>query len=367
MLKVLTGARVFDGNRFIDRKSVIINGKQIVDILNDEDIPSGSEIIRLDGLNISPGFIDLQIAGGAGLLFSSHANPDAITRISESIASTGTTSFLLVLPTNSDDVYRAAIAAAKKANHPAFLGLHLEGPWISKEKRGAHVNEFISIPDKSYLESLLAGSDGCVRMVTVAPEKCDEEFIKLLIANKIVICAGHSNCTSQEASKGFEMGITSVTHLFNAMSGFHHRETGLPGAVFQSETACSSIVVDGIHVSYDAISIAKKLLGPRLFLVSDAVEENHSGAYQHIRKGDRFTLADGTLSGSSLTMMLAVENCVRKAGIAIEEAIRMATSYPAGLMGLNDRGIIAPGYRADIVAFNKEFEVKKVFIEGKQV
>ncbi len=151
------------------------------------------------------------------------------------------------------------------------------------------------------------------------------------------------------------------------MSQLHHRDPGLPGAVFQTENVFASIIVDGIHVDYSMISIAKKLLGERLFLISDAVEENMKDSYVHMRQSDRFTLPDGTLSGSVLTMMKAVRNCVENTGIPLEEALRMASVYPAEVMKIPDKGRIKPGYKADFVVFDKNYNVEQVIIEGVKV
>jgi len=180
----------------------------------------------------------------------------------------------------------------------------------------------------------------------------------------VVVAAGHSNATFNEAVQGYKWGISTTTHLFNAMSQMHHRDPGLPGAAFQTERAYASIIADGLHVNYNIVSIAKKLMKARLFLISDAVEQNLQGAYQHVRKADRFTLPDGTLSGSLLTMLKAVKNCVEHVGISLDEALQMASSYPAKVIGLLDKGRIEPGYKADLVIFDKNFNVKSVCIEG---
>jgi N-acetylglucosamine-6-phosphate deacetylase len=163
---------------------------------------------------------------------------------------------------------------------------------------------------------------------------------------------------------GFGWGITATTHLFNAMSQLHHRDPGLPGATFLTESIFASIIADGIHVDYNTISIAKKIMKERLYLVSDAVEENDQGAYLHERQKDRFTLPDGTLSGSALYLLKAVQNCVNHVDITIDEALRMATAYPAKLINLADRGKIEPGLKADIIVFDKECEVKLICSRG---
>lgn len=367
MNKALSNAIIFTGDEIITGKSLLLEAEIIKGIAEEDEIPSNSEIIDC-GLNyVSPGFIDLQIAGAGGYLFSSNTFPEALEKIADSIVKTGTTGFLLVLPTNTPEVYHQAIATIKSNPQPALLGLHLEGPYISFEKRGAHVSEYIRQPDLNEIDSLLREGEGIIKMVTVAPEVCNPEFISKLNDHGVVVCAGHSNATFSEAINGFGWGIKATTHLFNAMSPLHHRDPGLTGATFQTGNIMASIVADGIHVDFNIISIAKKLLKERLYLISDAVEENRQGAYQHIKQEDRYTLANGTLSGSALTMMKAVKNCIQKAGIQEEEAIRMASLYPAKLMGLTDTGRIAPGQKADIVVFDKEFKIKHVLSKGKVI
>lgn len=364
MHKALYNANIYTGSSVIANRSVIIEKDKITGITDNNNLSADSEIIDCSGLNIAPGLIDLQIAGAGGYLFSSFPTAVAIDKIADSIVSSGTTSFLIVLPTNSMDVYHKAIVAIKSHPHPAVPGLHFEGPLINMAKRGAHTIEYIRVPDIKEIELLLNMAQGTIKMVTLAPELCSMEIIRLLRDNEVVVCAGHSNATFSEARKGFEDGIQSVTHLFNAMSIMHHRDPGLPGAAFETENIFASIIADGIHVDYNTISIAKKIMKERLYLVSDAVEESNEPACQHIRKADRFVLPDGTLSGSALTMMQAVKNCVKYVGIPIDEALRMATMYPAKLMGFNDIGEIKPGKKADLVVFDKDFEVKKVFKNG---
>ena len=192
------------------------------------------------------------------------------------------------------------IRVVRENPHPAILGLHIEGPYISPMRRGAHIKEYIKLPESEEVKALIAEGKGVVKMLTLAPEVCSPEIIDLLNENGIVVAAGHSNATFREAVEGFGWGIRTTTHLFNAMSQLHHRDPGLPGAVFETENVFASIIADGIHVDYSMVSIAKKMLKERLFLISDAVEENMKDSYMHVRQSDRFTLPDGTLSGSLL-------------------------------------------------------------------
>jgi N-acetylglucosamine-6-phosphate deacetylase len=368
MLTALINARIFTGYDVLNDKAILINNGRIEKIVGKNEVPDTSNVIDCQGNNISAGLIDLQIAGSGGYLFSIMPTKEALYAIAESILKSGTTGFLIVVPTNTFETYRKVVKILRSNTHPAVLGLHLEGPYINPVRRGAHLTGLIKKPDIDEIKKLIDEAEGVIKMVTIAPELCDEKFIKVLIDSGIVIAAGHSNATYDEAVEGFRRGIRTVTHLFNAMSPLHHRDPGLPGAVFRSEGAFASIIADGVHVHYAAVSFAKKIMQDRLFLVSDAVEGNMDGVYpNHIRQQDRFTLPDGTLSGSLLTMMTAVRNCVQNTGIPIDEALRMASAYPAKLMGLNDKGIIKQGNKADLVVFDDDFEVRSIIIEGEKV
>ena len=368
MLTTLTNGIIYTGVETLTGKAIILNNDRIERIVNQESIPSDSEVINCEGKNISAGLIDLQIAGSGGYLFSNRPTAETLNTITESIVKSGTTGFLIVVPTNTFETYREVIKTLKENPSPAVLGLHLEGPYINPVRRGAHLEDLIRKPQIGEIAELIAEAEGVVKMVTIAPEVCDENFIRFLTKNGIVVAAGHSNATFAEALTGFKSGVATVTHLFNAMSPMHHRDPGLPGAVFESMNTYASIIADGIHVHYGAVSIAKKILQKRLFLISDAVEANMDGIYpNHIRQKDRFTLPDGTLSGSLLTMMTAVKNCVQNVKIPLDEALRMASFYPARLMGLSDKGMIAPGYKADLVLFDDHFNIIKVFSEGRAV
>jgi N-acetylglucosamine-6-phosphate deacetylase len=195
------------------------------------------------------------------------------------------------------------------------------------------------------------------KMMTLAPEQCDDPVIALLLQHNILVSAGHTNATYHQAMKGFENGIPVATHLFNAMSALQHREPGMVGALFNHPSVMSSIVCDGIHVDYAAVRIAKRELQRRLFFITDAVSETTTGEYQHVFKGDRYALPDGTLSGSSLTMMQCVKNGVQKVGIDLQEALRMASTYPAQLLPDHKLGKIEKGYQAEFVVFNNDLTV----------
>jgi len=365
MYKAFTNATVLTGNETITGKAVIIDNNRIRAITDPGSVPSDARIIDCNNNFLAPGLIDLQIAGGGGYLFSEKPSADALKAISDSIVRTGTTSFLIAIPTNTFDVYSRVIAVAKANPLPALMGFHFEGPYISTQRRGAHFLSCIRHPGKDEVDALMKKADSTIRMMTLAPEICTREIIECLRSQNVVVAAGHSNATFREAVQGFNWGIQTTTHLFNAMSQMHHRDPGLPGATFETENIYASIIADGIHVDYSMVSIAKKLMKERLFLISDAVEESSQGANPHKRQKDRFTLPDGTLSGSVLSMLTAVRNCVLHTGIELDEALRMASEYPARLMNLNDRGRIEPGLRADLISFDRNFDVRFVVTNGE--
>ncbi len=365
MKTLLFNATFFTGRELISNMALLTDGGRVTGFTDPASAAEEVERIDCRGYLVTAGMIDLQIAGGGGFLFSSNPTPEALVAITNSIVESGTTGFLVAIPTNTEEVYRRAFRTVIENPHSAVMGLHLEGPYISLAKRGAHARELIRKPSAEDVSGLLAEAGGTIRMMTVAPEVCSPDIIKLMNDNGIVVAAGHSNATFREAVGGFALGIESTTHLFNAMSQIHHRDPGLPGAVFWSENARASIIADGIHVDYAMVAIAKKIMQERLLLVSDAVEENEDGAYQHIRQSDRYTLPDGTLSGARLTMLDAVRNCINHAGIEKYEALRMASLYPAQLIRADDRGAIVPGARADLILLDDRVEIKGVFLNGR--
>jgi N-acetylglucosamine-6-phosphate deacetylase len=345
--------------------ALLIRGAQIVDIVKMDQIPPDYRPFDAGGKHVTPGFIDLQIYGGGGVLFAERPTKESLATMTEALIHTGTTSFYLTLATNTEEIFNASIEVLKEYHPSACLGLHFEGPFLNELKKGAHPSACLEQPTNERIQKLLARADGKLKMLTIAPELFDESTIKLLLEANILLSAGHSNASYEQATSGFNLGIQAVTHLYNAMSSFHHRDIGLPGATFQHSRVCASVIADGIHVSYEALKVSKKLLGERLFLITDAVEETSEGVYIHKRNGDHFTLPDGTLSGSALTQLVGIKNCVMHAGIPIDEAIRMATWYPAKLIGDHSIGAFTSGARANICIFNDDFELEHVLFNGE--
>ena len=365
MLTAFINATIYTGNEKVIDKVLLIDNDKIKDIIEPALIPENVEKIDCKNSIIAPGLIDLQIYGGGGYLFSDNPSAIALNAMADGLLDTGTTGFYITLATNSIQIFRDAIKVVKENPHPAVMGLHLEGPYINPVKRGAHLIQYIKKPERKEVESLLREAGGVIKMMTLAPEVCDPQIIQLLKDNGVTVSAGHSNATFDEAVSGFKNGITTATHLFNAMSPFHHRNTGLPGATYLTDTIFASIIADGIHVDFNTLSISKKIMKERLFLITDAVEESKNGEYIHIKQKDRFTLPDGTLSGSQLTLLTAVKNCVEQVGIPLYEALRMASTYPAKVIKAGDRGRIEAGYKANLTIFSEDYQIKYSVLEGK--
>lgn len=368
MISAITNATIYTGTKEITGQALLFRNNRIEGIVPVADIPAGANITDATGLLLAPGFIDLQIYGAGGHLFSNAPSAEALKAVSDAIVRSGTTTYMLTLATNELSVYHKAFDVAKQNPHPALAGIHLEGPYFNPVKRGAHIEKLIHVPDPKEVEALINASGGTFRMMTLAPEMVSDEVLQLLLENKVIISAGHSNATYKQATASFRKGIRTVTHLFNAMSAFHHRDTGLPGATYLVESVYASIIADGVHVDWQTLRISKQVMGRRLFLITDAVDENLEGAYVHLRKQDRFTLPDGTLSGSCITMLDAIRNCVQHAGIGLSEALRMATLYPAEVMQATDLGRLEPGARANLVLVDPELAaVKSVWLEGVEI
>lgn len=364
----LTNARVFTGDEWLEDTAVLVEADTIFALSN--RFPDETKQIDCQGLRLAPAFIDLQIYGGGGRLFNSYPTPDTIRRTYDEIRRSGTLHFQITLSTLPlATVWQGfdAARAYQASGQPGLLGVHLEGPYFNPAKRGAHVAAFLRRPETGELAELLERGRDALTYLTFAPELFSDEHLNLLRESGVQLSAGHSNATYAEAQRGFARGIGRVTHLFNAMSPLQHREPGLVGAAVESE-ALVSIVADGIHVDWPAVRIAKKLLGDRLFFITDAVTEDVSGEYKFTFAGDRFVDEAGTLSGSALTMVQAVRNGVERVGLTLDEALRMASTYPARAAGLEQRlGRIAPGFAASFVLLDDELAVRGIVEAGETV
>lgn len=350
-----------------DRVILIKDGK-IVDV-DGNDVPEGYQEIDTGGAYVSPGFIDLQIYGSGGDLFSAYPSAETLRQMDADLISKGTTGFLACVATNTPKVVHQSIIAAKAYRNEAkgFLGLHLEGPYLNVKRRGAHIEEYIRRASLDEVKRLIDHADGTVKMMTVAAELQDDEVISYLLDQGVVLSLGHSDATFGEATRAYNNGFTSTTHLFNAMPSIHHRSPNLPLAVLNHPSAMASIIADGSHVDFEVIKMSYRLMKERLFLITDAVTACSIGPYQHQLSGDKFITPEGTLSGSNITLLQAVQNCNLHCGVPLADALKMASLNPAKLMGMDLRnGNIQAGCQADLLFLSDSLRLNKVLKNGKE-
>ncbi len=304
---------------------------------------------------IIPALIDLQLYGAGGKLLSEFPEKETIDKIYQYSIEGGAGFFQPTIASQSIDVIYAsidAVKAYKASGGKGCIGLHIEGPWINVGKKGAHDASVIHAPDMEELHSILAYGADAISMITLAPEICAPAIIKTIQDAGIVVSAGHTNASYENAMQFFNDGIPVATHLFNAMSSFQHRAPGVVGALFNHPTAMSSIVADGYHVDFAAIRVAKKIMGDRLFCITDAVTSTNTGLYQHTLVGDKYESA-GTLSGSALTQLKSIQNLVEHVGIPLDEAIKMCSVYPAKVMqNKNITGSIEVNKKANLLCLS---------------
>ncbi|HUM97924.1 MAG TPA: N-acetylglucosamine-6-phosphate deacetylase [Chitinophagaceae bacterium] len=355
--------KLFTGDEWLHDYAVVVDGYIIKEIVPISAIGSEMQVVGFEECILIPAFIDLQIYGAYGKLLAVYPEAESLYKLNDYCRKGGAVVSLPTVATNSYEVFRHSIDAINdywKQGGEGILGIHLEGPWIHVAKRGAHIETFIHSPTFDEVKEILDYGKDVIKMITLAPELCSDEIIKYILNAGIVISAGHSNATYDEARQSFEKGITAATHLYNAMSPLQHRNPGLVGAILDDDKVMASIIPDGYHVDFAAIRIAKKILGERLFAITDAVTDTVTGAYQHYLAGDKYEAA-GILSGSALNMIKAFQNLVNKARIETGEAIRMCSLYPARVLKIDDRyGKIAPGYKAAFNILDKNLELIKI-------
>ncbi|MBD8162973.1 N-acetylglucosamine-6-phosphate deacetylase [Erwinia persicina] len=376
----LTQGRIYTGHKILDRHAVVIANGLIERVCPLEDLPAGIETRQVDGAIISPGFIDLQLNGCGGVQFNDDIaaiSVETLQIMQKANEKSGCTSFLPTLITSTDELMKRAVEVMRAwlaQNSNQALGLHLEGPWLNPLKKGTHNPALIRAPDQALVDFLCANAD-VIGKITLAPEKVDAAVIRQLRDAGIVISAGHSHGTYDEALAGIDAGVSFATHLYNAMPTTSGREPGLIGALFDASDVWCGIIADGLHVHYANIRNAKRIKGDKLILVTDATAPAGAAIDQFIFAGKTIYYRNGlcvdengTLSGSALTMIEAVANSVEHVGIALDEAIRMATLYPARAMGVEARlGTIEAGKVANLTVFTRDYKITRTIVNGNEV
>ncbi|WP_299138642.1 N-acetylglucosamine-6-phosphate deacetylase [uncultured Vibrio sp.] len=371
----LSNCKIYTGSDVLTDHAVVIENELIKKVCPISELPEGIEVRDLDGANLSPGFIDLQLNGCGGVMLNDEITADTMQIMHKANLKSGCTSFLPTLITSSDEDMRAVITAAREYHNQyqnQSLGLHLEGPYLNVAKKGIHSVDHIRKSDNEMIELICENSD-LVAKVTLAPELNDPEHIERLKKAGVVVSIGHTNATYAEARQGFESGITFATHLFNAMTPMVGREPGVVGAIYDTPEVYAGIIADGFHVDYANIRIAHKIKGEKLVLVTDATAPAGADMEYFIFVGKKVYYRDGkcvdengTLGGSALTMIEAVQNTVEHAGIALDEALRMATLYPATAIGVESKlGRIKKGMVANLAVFDRDFNVKATVVNGQ--
>ncbi|CAH6783959.1 N-acetylglucosamine-6-phosphate deacetylase [Vibrio chagasii] len=371
----LSNCKIYTGSDVLTDHAVVIENELIKKVCPISELPEGIEVRDLDGANLSPGFIDLQLNGCGGVMLNDEITAETMQIMHKANLKSGCTSFLPTLITSSDEDMRAVITAAREYHNQyqnQSLGLHLEGPYLNVAKKGIHSVDHIRKSDNEMIELICENSD-LVAKVTLAPELNDPEHIERLHKAGVVVSIGHTNATYAEARQGFESGITFATHLFNAMTPMVGREPGVVGAIYDTPEVYAGIIADGFHVDYANIRIAHKIKGEKLVLVTDATAPAGADMEYFIFVGKKVYYRDGkcvdengTLGGSALTMIEAVQNTVEHAGIALDEALRMATLYPATAIGVESKlGRIKKGMVANLAVFDRDFNVKATVVNGQ--
>ncbi|HXS20274.1 MAG TPA: N-acetylglucosamine-6-phosphate deacetylase [Steroidobacteraceae bacterium] len=373
----LHNGRVLRGEALVAGQCVLLEGGRILDIVP-ESHPSvrGAGRVDLRGNMLLPGFIDIQVNGGGGVLFNDSPSVDAIRQIGRAHRHFGTTGFMPTLISADLDVVARAIAAARGAMEaavPGVLGIHIEGPFLNVERKGVHDPAKLRELDTSavgLLTSLGAGRT----IVTLAPEMTKPEIIQKLAAAGIIVSAGHTNATYAQVVAALHHGLTGFTHLFNAMSQLTGREPGVVGAALENLDSWCGIIVDGEHTAPVVLRLALRCKpSSRFMLVTDAMPSLGTDARSFKLQGRDITVSgsvcldeDGRLAGSNIDMASCVRNAVSLLGVSLPEAVRMASLYPAEFLGLsNELGRIAPGYRANLVLADDKLNVLETWIDGK--
>lgn len=353
----------------VDHAVVMHSDGRIASVTPAREAPGA---VDLGDVHLCPGFVDAQVNGGGGVLFNEDPSPKTIRSIARTHRRFGTVAFLPTLITDTDEVMRAArraVDACIEGGDRSVLGVHFEGPFLDAERRGAHPAALLRDVSRADLDAMFGANPLGVTLVTASPSRLVGGHLEDLAARGAIVSIGHANATFEDATRALDAGARGVTHLYNAMSGFHHRAPGAVGATLAHASAFAGLILDGVHVAHGAALTAYRALGPeRLFLVTDAVQpvgtdatKFEVGGQRVRREGLSCVNEEGNLAGSALDMASAVRRAVRSLGIPVAHALRMASLTPARFLGVDGEfGTLEPQKRGALVALNADFEVTRV-------
>ena len=372
----LVNGRILTGDGLVSGLTLLLSGPRIEALADPRDPRCrDAAVVDLEGQVLLPGFIDVQVNGGGGVLFNDDPSPESIGAIGAAHRRFGTTGFMPTLISDDLDTIGRAIGAVQSAldaGMPGVLGIHIEGPFLNSARRGVHDSRHLR-PLDAGLVTLLSGLRAGRTIVTLAPEMTTPEIVAKLTAAGILVSAGHSDASYGETAAAIAHGLRGFTHLFNAMARLEPRDPGIVGAALYDENTWCGIIVDGHHVDPIMLKLALRCKRhDRFMLVTDGMPAVGSAEPTFVLQGRTIRVVDGicrdengTLAGTALDMAAAVRNAVSLLGLDITEAARMASEYPAEFLGLgHELGRIAPGYRANLVLMDDEFRVQRTWIEG---
>ncbi len=379
MKTVLRNARILTADGFRDDLALVIEAGRITALVSDAapQLGSAAEQVDLGGGWLLPGFIDAQVNGGGGVLFNNTPDVESLRTLAAAHRRFGTTALLPTLISDDVQVMRKAIDATRQAiadGVPGVIGIHLEGPYIAPARKGTHDANKFRVPDADEI-AMAASLENGVTLLTLAPERVPLDSIRALVERGVIVAAGHTAATYEEARAGLEAGIRGFTHLYNAMSPLTGREPGAVGAALEDRGSWVGIIADGVHVHPASlrVALATKPQG-KVMLVTDAMPPVGADSPSYELYGEVITAVDGvvrnaagSLAGSALDMATAVRNAVNLLGLSLEEAARMASRYPAQFLNVDDRlGEIAEGYQADLVLLDDALQVRATWIAGER-
>ncbi|MCE8519892.1 N-acetylglucosamine-6-phosphate deacetylase [Ruegeria pomeroyi] len=380
MTLALSGAKILTPEGVVDGHMLVIDAGRIQRIAPLGEIPANARHLRLQGGWLAPGFVDLQVNGGGGVMLNNAPSVDSLRKMAQAHARIGATTILPTLITDTPAVVAAAITAVEMAvagGVPGIAGLHLEGPHLALSRKGAHDPALIRVMEEEDLALLLEAARRLPLLkVTLATESVTPEQIRALTAAGVLVSLGHTDARFEDCRAAADAGAACVTHLFNAQSQMGNREPGVVGAALALGALSAGIIADGIHVHPASLGNAiRAKAGPgRMFLVSDSMATAGSdidaftlNGREIRRSGDRLTLADGTLAGAHLELAQAIRNVMAMAGLDVAAAVGMATRSPADLIGRADLGRLAPGVRADLVHLDDQVALRRVWRDGLEI
>ena len=377
MKQAITGSKLFNGIDFIEHKALLIDDQHIAGIVNEDAIPTDLQVKKLEGGILSPGFIDLQVNGGGGKLFNNSPDKETLNTIISAHQYFGTTSIMPTVISDSLNILQKCTDTISNEinNNHSLLGIHIEGPFFNVKYRGVHEKQYINTINASYL-NLFETLNKFPVMLTLAPECISIKQLKHLKSLGFKILAGHTDANYDQLEEAVKYGLDGFTHLFNAMGQISAREPGVVGSALDFDETSASIIVDLHHVHPSLINLSfKQKPKGKLFFVSDSMATINHGEpsfelYDEVvsESNGRIINSEGKLAGSSITQIDAIKNAYQKCSIPLENAISMATLYPAEYLGVSDYiGQLKKGYRADLAHFDSNFHVQNVWLAGKQI